>query len=132
MENPEFSLEIPEFWTIIEHTFSIEPEGIRDIKVILTLLKYTTVQSITKFTKQKEIQLLELEFVSRRHDWVQKFPRLANFSFGSGLIHILQDIAMKVKKKFINQQVEADFDRISENVLADGRKVFFSFYFYHY
>lgn len=69
METPEFPLEIPDFWKIIENTLSIEPEGIRDIKVILTLLKYTTVQSITKFTKPKEIQHLELEFMSRRHDW---------------------------------------------------------------
>lgn len=115
---------IPQFWQTIENSLLIQPEGIRDIKLILTLLNYTTIQSIAKFTKLKEIKLIELEFLSRREEFSQVFPHLASFSFGSGASHILQDIASKTKKMFVIERNDIDFDQILQKVLADGKKVF--------
>lgn len=66
-------IQIPEFWKTIETKLSIDPNGIKAIKEILSLLNYTTIQSIAKFTKAKEIQLIELEFLSRKKEFSEKY-----------------------------------------------------------
>lgn len=126
------AIEIPQFWKIIENSLMIDPVGIKEIKEILTYFKYTTIQSVTKFKNQKEIRLIELEFLNRQEELVKNLPHLANFSFGSGISHILQDIALKVKK-FVNERTtDADITQISEKVLADGKKVFFFIHSYEH
>lgn len=119
-------MEFPEFWSTIEKAFSIDPNGINDIKSVLTLLKYTTVQSVQKFTNIKEIKLLEGEFLSRRSEFEKELPALGKFTFGSGAVHIIQDIALKVKKKFVNECCVVDVANIKAKVLADGLQVILS------
>lgn len=116
-------MEFPEFWSTIEKSFSIDSNGIHDIKQILTLLKYTTLQSVQKFVSSKEIELLEGEFLSRREEFEKEFPGLGKFTFGSGAVHILQDIALKVKKRFVNECCVIDLDDVKAKVLTDGIKV---------
>lgn len=122
-------IHIAEFWELIEKRLSINSNGIKEIKEILSLLNYTTIQSITKFTKPKEIRLIELEFISRQKEFGAKYPHLASFTFGSGTATILQDIATKVKNSFVNvstsSDIDIDIERISEKVLNDGKKVYF-------
>lgn len=119
--------EFPEFWPIIERALFIDPNGIKEIKLLLTSLNYTTIQSVTKFASPKEIKLIELEFLNRKTQLVKDYPALENFTFGSGVSHILQDIALKVKRKFVNERTDADIERILVKVLSDGEKVFFFF-----
>lgn len=117
-------INIPEFWKLIEKNLSIEPEGIKSIKDVLSLLNYTTIQSITKFSKTKEIKLIELEFMNRKNELGEKHPHLKEFTFGSGVVSILQDIAIQVKKKFLNGvRDDIDCEEISQKVLSDGQKV---------
>lgn len=123
-------IQVPEFWKLIETKLSLDPNGIKAIKDILSLLNYTTIQSISKFTKQKEIQLIELEFLSRKKEFGEKYPHLANFSFGSGTTSILKDIATKVKNNFVNVSSDANFDEISDKILTDGKKVCSVSYFF--
>lgn len=123
-------MNIPEFWKSIETHLSIQPEGIQFIKEILSLLNYTTIQSLTKFTNPKEIKLVELEFMSRRKEFGEKFPHLSEFSFGSGTVSILQDIAGQVKKKFVHIGCDnIDCESILKKVLSDGQKVIFLAFF---
>lgn len=39
---------------------------IQVIKEILTVLQYTTAESVIKFSKQKEVQTIELEFANKK------------------------------------------------------------------
>lgn len=120
-------IRIPDFWETIENHLSIDSNGIKEIKEILSLLNYTTIQSITKFVNPKEIKLIELEFIRRQKEFSEKYSHLSEFTFGSGTSSILRDIAIKVKKKFVNghENSDIDIDEISKKILADGKKVFF-------
>lgn len=117
-------IQIPKFWEVIEKSLVIDPSGIKEIKEILTLLKYTTIQSIMKFTKPKEVKLIELEFLNRKRDFEEKYAHLKDFTFGSGIYSILIDIATKIKKNFVQDNLEnIDQDSILEKVLQDGKQV---------
>lgn len=116
-------IHIPNFWEAIEKRFSIDPNGIKEIKEILSILNYKTIQSIKKFSKPSEIKLIELEFIGRQKEFGEKYPHLMNFTFGSGTTAILQDIAIKIKNNFADATQDINFDRIYEKVLTDGKKV---------
>lgn len=117
-------IQVPKFWDTIEKLLHIDPRGIQEIKEILTLLNYTTIQSIVKFVKPKEIKLIELEFLNRKQEFGEKYGHLKEFTFGSGVHSILVDIASKVKKHFVQDDSEnVDLARISEKVLNDGKQV---------
>lgn len=94
MEN---QIKIPQFWQSIEKSLSLDVEGISEIKDVLTLLKYTTAESIVKFEKRSEIKAIELEFLHQKSEIIQKYPQLQNFTFASGVYSILGDIASKLK-----------------------------------
>lgn len=124
-------IKIPEFWKSIEKKLSIDSDGIKLIKDVLSLLNYTTIQSITKFTKPKEIKLIELEFMNRKKEFIEQHPHLKDFTFGSGTVTILHDIATQIKKKFSNgERDDIDYEEISQRVLSDGQKVFFVYLFF--
>lgn len=112
----------PEFWKTIEKSFTLDPVGIKEIKEILTLLKYTTAESLTKFTKHDQIKLIELEFLSRKTEFETNHPHLNNFTFASGFYTNLASIAMKIKNKYV-RDLEINSETILEKVLADGQKV---------
>lgn len=106
---------IPEFWKFIESNLNIDSEGIKNIKEVLTLLDYTTIQSIGKLSQKKEIGLIELEFTKIKNSSPQfstRYPHLADLKFGSGFHTILTDIANKVKRKFSI----IDYDAVSLKV----------------
>lgn len=124
-------IQIPRFWDTIEKLLHIDPTGIQEIKEILTLLNYTTIQSIVKFNKPTEIKLIELEFLNRKREFGEKYEHLKDFTFGSGVHSILVDIASKVKKHFVgNESENVDVAKISEKVLNDGKQVVSIDFFY--
>lgn len=89
---------------------NLDPKGIENIKIVLTLLDYTTIQSISKFSQKKPIGLLELEFSKFKKsnpDRVNQFPGLADLHFGSGFIEIIHDIAIKTKAHFMSSDTTA-------------------------
>lgn len=120
MEN---QIKYPKFWESIEKSLSLDVEGISEIKDILTILKYTTAESIVKFEKAKGIQCIELEFYNKRSEIVQKYPHLENFTFASGIYSILKDIASKHKNTYNKEHENVDIDQIVEKVLDDVKKV---------
>lgn len=100
----QFIHRIPEFWKQIESNLGLDPKGIQTIKELLTLLEYTTIQSITKLDDRKKILQLEKEFIQFKKsnpDLVENYPNLSNLMFCSGFASSLVDIAKKVKSRFI-------------------------------
>lgn len=96
-------MDFPAFWTQIELNLGLDPNGINTIKQLLTLLEYTTIQSVSKLTNKTAIEPLEMEFFKLKKsdpDLMHKYPCLQSLKFGSGFITILTDIATKVKKRF--------------------------------
>lgn len=86
----------PEFWKTIEINLAIEPTAIENIKTVLTLLGYTTMQSVVKLVDKKQIRLLELELINLKKmdpNLLEKYPHLENINFGSGLLSTLTNIA---------------------------------------
>lgn len=117
---------IPEFWKFIESNLNIDSAGIKNIKEVLTLLDYTTIQSIGKLSQKKEIGLIELEFTKMKTlspDFSTRYPHLADLKFGSGFQTILTDIANKVKRKFST----IDHDAVSLKVYRAILEVCFYF-----
>ncbi|XP_055325645.1 protein claret segregational-like [Sitodiplosis mosellana] len=116
------NIQIPQFWELIEKSLSINPEGIQEIKEILTVFKYTTIESIVKFVKRKEISMIELEFLNRKTELIEKYPHLQNFTFASGVYSILSDIALKIKKNYVQERNDIDLEQVLEKVVTDARK----------
>lgn len=112
----------PEFWKTIEINLAIDPTAIENIKAVLTLLGYTTMQSVVKLVDKKQIRLLELELINLKKmdpTLLQKYPLLENINFGSGLLSTLTNIASNVKKSFAG----IDLDLCSTKVLNDMKEV---------
>lgn len=104
---------IPEFWEFIETNLNLEPKGIQTIKEVLTLLDYTTIQSVSKLSQKKEIALIELEFKKLKEsnpDFALQYPNLSELKFGSGFKTILGDIANKIKRRYSS----IDFDSVRQ------------------
>lgn len=119
-------IKIPKFWEFLENSHLIESDGMQEIKEVLTILKYTTLQSISKFSNPKEIKIIELEFTKQRNELIAKYPHLNDFMFGSGVYSILQDVALKIKKNHF-QEHDVDLSIIAGKVLEDGKKVLYIF-----
>lgn len=120
-------LRIPEFWKLIEKNLSLDPDGIKNVKQVLTLLEYTTIQSVSKLDKRSEMPALELEFQKFKQlnpDVIKKYPNLANLKFSSGFQSILIDIATKVKRFFATINIDA----VSDKVLSGIKEVEYSFF----
>lgn len=114
--------QFPEFWESIEKSLSINPKDIETIKEILTILQYTSVESIIKFAKKSEIHVIENEFSNRKSELVAKYPHLKNFAFHSGFYSSLNIIATKVKRSYAHEN-NIDLDKTVEKVLEDAKKV---------
>lgn len=115
-------LEIPEFWKLIEKNLDLDPGGIKNLKEVLTLLGYTTIQSVSKLAKRSDMPALELEFHNFKQlnpNVLQKYPNLVNLTFTSGFKNILVDIASKVRRRFGTIDIEA----VSDKVLSAIKKV---------
>lgn len=126
MGDDQSDCQFPKFWDLIEESLSLDSEGIKEIKEILTFFRYTTVDSITKFEKKSAIAQLELEFVNKKSELVQLYPHLEKFVFASGVYSILSDLASKIKKSYVHGKENLDLARISAKVLEEGKKVIVS------
>lgn len=115
--------QIPAFWDKIENSLCFDFGEIKEIKEILTFFRYTTIESIIKFDKHRAIATLELEFMNRKAEIVKWYPHLENFTFASGVYSILGDLATKIKKSYIHEKENLDFESISAKVLMDAKKV---------
>lgn len=114
----------PKFWEQVEVCLNLETNGIQNIKQVLTLLDYTTIQSVSKFSQKKQIHLLELEFAKYKKsnsDQMKEFPNLMNLQFGSGFTEILSDIATKIKTHFMGSSTAI----VEDNILMAIKKVIY-------
>lgn len=119
---------IPEFWKLIEKNLSIDANGIQNIKEVLTLLDYTTIQSISKLSQKKEIALIELEFKNLKNskpNFATLYPHLFKLEFGSGFQTILSDIAGKVKRRYSTIDIDLVRRRTCKAITSIRRNVFY-------
>lgn len=122
-------IHIPQFWAKVDTIFGTTAPDIQGIKEILTVLQYTTAESIIKFSKQSEVRTIELEFTNKKTELVAKYPQLNEFSFHSGFYSNLSLIATKIKNHYI-RELDINLETTTNKVLEDGKKVwFFSLHF---
>lgn len=131
-KNPKISFSHPDFWKIIEQRSSICPEDIVNLKQILTLLGFTTVQSIAKLSTKTEMEKVELEFFKLKESegFKVKYPNLLDEKFGIGMKTNIYIIANQIKKILFTESV--NYESILEAVLADCKKVRGFFVLYNF
>lgn len=55
-------MKFPEFWQTIEERMNYNPSDISNVKKILTICGFTTIQNISILSQTKKLEALELEF----------------------------------------------------------------------
>lgn len=95
-------------WQQIRNKSGINDEGTESLQAILTVLGYTTLESIAHLTRKNEIIKLELEFEKCRsnRDFISNYPDFCKFVFGPGTIDVLAQIAKTANKCIrLNSQI---------------------------
>lgn len=88
--------EFPKFWENILNRLGLQSfEGIENIRNVLNFMGYTTLQSISKLCKPKELSFFQIEAakLSMNSQFCSKHPELQNWHLGHGTIAILKDIS---------------------------------------
>lgn len=119
-------MEFPGFWKTIEERSKINSTDIFNLKQILTMLGFTTVDSISKLSSKSEMEKVELEFFKLKgtNQFIEKYPNLQEEKFGLGMKVILNGIAKQIKKGLFMEDV--DVDAILNSIFDDCKKVSFS------
>lgn len=88
--------EFPKFWEDILNRLGLQSfEGIEKIRNVLNFMGYTTLQSISKLCKPKELSFFQIEVakLGMNSQFCSKYPELQNWHLGPGTIAILKDIS---------------------------------------
>lgn len=88
--------EFPEVWNEILKRMGLTSfDGIENIRKILTFMGYTTLQSISKLNKPKELCCFRIEFSNLKTniEFCEKYPELKKWQLGHGTVGVLMDIA---------------------------------------
>lgn len=99
-------------------------EGISDIRDLLTISGYTTLQSISQIRKKDYLEIqIELNRQKKMPDFATNYPNLLNFKIGPGTQVVLGDV-VKAAHKILLKPVSMDFDpiKVREKVLKDIRQ----------
>lgn len=109
---------------MIEQKTNINPDDILNLKQILTLLGFTTMQSISKLSSNAELQKIQLEFLKMKETegFKIKYPNLCGEIFGIGMATNINIIANQIKKGHFFENF--DENTALEQVFADCKKVF--------
>lgn len=119
-------MDFPQFWKTIEERLNIDAADIFNLKQILTVLGFKTMESISKLTSKSEIEKVELEFfkLKETNRFDEKYPNLQEDKFGVGMKTIINSIASHIKKGLFMENV--DVNLILNTVLDDCQQVSFS------
>lgn len=105
-------------------------DGVSDIRDLLTICGYTTLQSISQIRKKDYLEIqIELNRQKKMSEFVVNYPNLVDFTIGPGTSVVLGDI-VKAAHKILLKPVSMDFDpiKVREKVLNDIRhKVYLIF-----
>lgn len=107
--NTETEMNFPEFWKTIEERMNYDPSDIVNVKQILTIFGFTTLQNISILSQKKNMDALELEFHKMKE--TGKFAAKKNLldeTFSLGTKAIITSVANASKSGFYaDQQVNA-------------------------
>lgn len=110
---------------------NIEPADILNLKQILTLLGYNTLQCLCKLNSKSEIETIELEFfkLKERSNFATDFPNLVLEKFGPGTKMILADVVTQVKRGILVEKTDlnANIDQVYEECQKVSCGMFFLF-----
>lgn len=85
-----------EVWDeILERMGLMSFDGIENIRKLLTFMGYTTLQTIAKLNKPKELCNFQIEVpkLCTNIEFCEKHPELRKFQLGQGTIEVLKDVA---------------------------------------
>lgn len=119
-------MDFPQFWKAIEERSNIDATDILNLKQILTILGFKTMESISKLTTKSEIEKVELEFfkLKETNRFDEKYPNLQEEKFGVGMKTIINSIANQIKKGLFMENVNVD--SVLNSVYEDCKAVSFS------
>lgn len=122
-----FRSHFPSFWPQIESELSIDGEDISTVKIILSVLGYSTKASVAAINSKKCVEQLEQEFVQRKSTtklfdhYFGEYPVLKEIGcFPSGLRAVLLQISSHLNRQL--KPIENE-NEIIEKVLNLGQKV---------
>lgn len=126
MRKISFRRHFQEFWSEVESDLKLQSDEILDIKVILTILGYTTKDSIRSIKTKKGISMLEDEYVKRKNTtnlfekFYGQYPSIQAIDcFPSGTVTILLHIITHLNRKVAQEDAETNKNKI----LTLGQKV---------
>lgn len=112
-------MDFPEFWKIIEQRMNYAPPDILNVKQILTICGFTTLQNISVLSQKKKIEELELEFRKMKEGGQFSTEKnLLNEKFALGTKSIINSIANLAKKGFFSENevdAKATLQRVYDN-----------------
>lgn len=116
-------MDFPQFWQVIEDRSNISSVDIANIKKFLTLLGFTTMESVAKLSSKSEMQKIEFEFFKLKESagFHDSHPELSNENFASGTQTVLNNIAKRIKKGYF--VIEVDANTIVNAVFEDAKIV---------
>lgn len=102
-------MNFPEFWKTIEERMNYAPSDIVNVKQILTIFGFTTLQNISILSQKKKMDALELEFHKMKESGQFAAKKnLLDEKFSLGTKAIINSIANASKSGFFaDQQVNA-------------------------
>lgn len=104
-------MEFPQFWKIVEERSNIAPNDILNLKQILSILGFKTMESISKLSSKSEMDKVELEFfkLKETNRFDEKYPNLQEEKFGVGMKAIINSIANQIKRGLFMVNVNVNF-----------------------
>lgn len=102
-------------------------DGIENIRKILTFMGYTTLQTISKLGRSKELCSFQIEFskLCTNIEFCEKYPELRKFQLGKGTIEVLKDVSRVASSP--PSYNEIDLQAIQKQVFDRCNKVRFFF-----
>lgn len=95
----------PEFWSIIEERMNYKPPDIFNVKQILTILGFTTLQSISSLSNRTKMETLELEFFKLKETGqISTKKHLMDEKFAMGTKAIINAISNQIKRGFFSEE----------------------------
>lgn len=124
-------MEFPQFWMDVEERSNIAPNDILNLKQILTILGFKTMESISKLSSKSEMDKVELEFfkLKETNRFDEKYPNLQEEKFGVGMKVIINSIANQIKKGLFMENI--DVNLILNSVYDECKMVSISKLFIH-
>lgn len=119
----EIDMDFPLFWQTVEERMNYNASDILNVKQILTILGFTTLQSISSLSNKSKMDALELEFFKLKETGqIASRKNLMDEKFAMGTKAIINAISNQTKRGFFGDQ-EVDSQEILQHVFNDCKNV---------